>query len=269
MITEILWKSLKEAFNPKRFSYFFLLYLIFSACALIFSRPVLAALPALLSLQFTDSQIAVVMLNMVAMFIVFVLVVVLNVWFTGALVYGFTKKVGFDQALRYSQSLYWRMSILGFILVLIYAVSSIFKSFAFWVRLLANWIFMFSLPALIIKKDSFEQALARSFEMVKKKPIQTGVLWILLNLIRFSILFICLILVAVASFPLLSDLSDLMAMRVQTSTLENQQLAQVVNTLLNSYPLLFLIAVIISFFFSVSYVFDYACQTFYFLKMKR
>jgi len=268
MILSIILKSLRESVKPRRFLPFFLLYSIFSLSALIFAMPILSIIPSLISLQFTNAQIAVVMVNMVGLLIVFLLIVLLNIWFTGALVHGLFKNKGFAAGLNYSQKLYWQMLMLSFIIFVFSGVASLLRGFGIVITALIDLVFMFSLPAVIVKKYNFKLALTRSYNLVKNKIIETFLFWLTMHIVNFLIIFIGLFFAALIAMPLFLNIMSLLPLLTQFTTITNQQVVQVIDLILSSYPTFIVASIIGSFFMSISHVFRYASRTFYLLKFR-
>lgn len=269
MILNIILKSLNEAVKPQRFLPFFLLYFIFSLSTLIFAMPVLFMLPSFLSLQFSKIQLAVTMINIVGFFIVFLIVILLNLWFTGALVFDLFKNKGFDKALKYSQKLYWQILILSLFIFIISSFASFVRGFGIILGILIDWVFTFSLPILIIKKTNFKIALSKSYKIVRKRPIQTFVFWLAMNIVNLLIIFVTILFVTFFASPLILDIMELLPLMKIFTTITNQKAIEIINLVLISYPTLMVLALILSFFIALSHVFRYNARTYYFLKLKR
>jgi len=264
-ISEIILKSIKEMFWPRRFLPFFFLYFLFSLCVLIFTLPILQLLPSLLLLDFTKTQAAIVLVNVSGLCIVSLIVILTSLWFSGALIHDVYKKKGFDIGLKESQKKYWQLLALGFIIFLFIMLSYVFQNFSIIVRIIIDWIFIFSLPAIVIKKDSFDLALKRSWNFVKKNILETFVFLIITYFIAFVILFISTLLVVVSLFPLLWDIVAYLPLE----TIQTQTIIQIIYLIINNYPTFVLSSIILSFFLAISQVFILTSRTYYFLELRK
>jgi len=265
-VFEIMSKSLLETIKFGRFLPFFFLYFLLSISILSFLIPMLYILPSMVSPPVTGRQLAILMVNLSGSFIVFLIVILLNLWFTGALVYSLYKKKKFDFSLKYSQKFFWQMLALTFVIFLFTCLSSLLKNIGIFVTILIYWVFMFSLPSIIIKKDKFDTALVRSYDIVKKNTIRTFVFWLFVNFISFIILFVCLFLVALSTAPLLLDIAEITP-EYQPSL--SMRAFQLVSVIFENYPVLLVSATIVSFFLALSYVFIYTSRTYYFFEISK
>lgn len=269
VIIEIVIKGLSEAVNPRRFLPFFLLYLLFFTSVLVFASSLLQVLPSLILLQFTEKELAIAMVNIVALLIVFLIVIGINLWFTGALVFDLYKNKGFDLALKYSKKFYLKMIFLSFLLFLFIIFSGLFGDFSLIIRLLIDWIFMFSLVAIIIKGDGVQQALTRSYNIIRKNILKTFGFLILTYFITFLILFFSIFLVVISMYPLFLNLAEIAPAFTNLKIVSSQQLTRIIALILRSYPSLVIASVIASLFFSFANVFIYSSRTYYFLSLKK
>jgi len=265
-ILEILIKSTKKMLWPRRFLPFFLLYVLFSLCALIFLFPIFQILPSLILFGFTKIQLAIVVVNISGLAIVFLIIILTNLWFAGALAHDVHKKKGFDFGLKQVQKRYWQILALGFVLFLFFIISSLLGDFSIIARIAIDWIFMFSLPAIIIKKDSFDLALRRSYSFVRKNILETFVFHLLTYFITFVILFVSLMLVVLSLFPLFQSIIDLLPLTVEMAKIQTIQMTYLI---LSNYPSLLIASIIFSFFLAISQVFIYTSRTYYFLELKK
>jgi len=268
-IISIILKSLGESFKPKRFLPFFLLYFIFFLCVLIFSMPVLQILPLLLSLQFTETELTIMVVNLLALVIVFFITILVNLWFTGALIFDIYKDKGFDAGLKYSKKLYLQMILLGSVFFLLILASFLLDWFGIFVRIAVDWIFMFSLISIIVKKDNFETSLKRSYNIVKKDILGTFVFLVLTWLVAFLIIFFSIFLISASLSPLFLEMLDIVPPVAELETISVQRIIQITYMILRSYPAFVIASLIASIFFSIAYVFIYISRTYYFLQKKK
>ncbi|MEM7821285.1 MAG: hypothetical protein QXX38_00485 [Candidatus Aenigmatarchaeota archaeon] len=264
-IVEIITKSLKETIKLKRFLPFFLLYLLFSLCCIIFLLPTLQIMPSVLSFRQPTISAGIVIVNLSATFIIFIIVILTNLWFTGALIFDIQTNTGFDLGLKHSQKLYIRILGISFLVFVLNLLSTVLERISFVIRILIDWVFMFSIPAIIIKKDSFENAILRSYKIVRKNIIKTFVFYILVVLISSLILITGIFFSALIIFPLVSKIIK----TISFFEINRAQLAQIASLLIDNYISLILASVILSFFFSISHVFNYTSKTKFFLKYLR
>ena len=269
MILSIVLKSLKESIKPRRFLPFFLLYFIFCLSVLIFALPILSVIPSMLSLQFTNAQIAIAMVNILGLMIVFAMVVLLNLWFSGALVYSLYKNKKFNASLQYSQKLFWQMFALSLTLLIFTGFTYLVKVFGTFLQAIVDIVFMFSLPILIIKRSNFKVALVKSYNIVRKNLLRTFLFWVIMHIVNLAIIILGIFFITLSSVTLLMNIMTLLPMMTELTTVTAVEVTQIVNLIVASYPTLILIAAIGSFFMSLSHVFRYASRTFYFLKAKK
>jgi len=268
-IIEVVIKSLGEAINPRRFLPFFVLYLLFFTSVLVFTSSLLQVLPSLILVKFTEKELTVAMFDVFALLTVFLIVVGINLWFTGALVSDLYKDKGFDAGLKYSKKIYLKMIFLSFLFFLFIIVSGLFGDFGLIIRLLIDWVFMFSLVAIIIKGDGVQQSLIRSYNIIRKNVLKTFGFLILTYFITFVILFFCLFLVVISLYPLFLNLAEIVPAFTDLQTVSSQQLVRIIALVLRSYPSLVIASVIASLFLSFANIFIYSSRTYYFLSFKK
>lgn len=268
-IAEIILKSLRESVKPKRFLPFFLLYFLFFLCIIIFSIPTLQLLPSIIFLEFTAEELTIVVLNILALLAVFLIVCLVNLWFTGALIFDVYKNKGFDFGLKYSKSLFPQMVLLSFIIFLFVIVSSLFRELAIIVRIIIDWVFMFSFTSIIIKKDKFDAALTRSYNIVKKDLVRTITFLIMTYLISFAIFLFAVFIIAFSMFPLSLTLLEFTVTADQLQSIPKQRLIQIIGLIFKSYPAFIVVSIVTSLFFSIAYIFIHISRTYYFLQKKK
>ena len=268
-ITEIVLKSLEESVQPKRFLPFFLLYFLFSLCILIFSIPALQVLPSIILLEFTMTDLTIVAVNVLALLVVFLIVCLVNLWFTGALIFDVHKNKGFDKSLKHAKSLFSQMALLSLIIFLFAIVSNLFREFGIIVKIVIDWVFMFSLVSIIVKKDKFDTALTRSYNIVKKDLVKTIAFLVITYFISIAIFLFAVFAIAFAMAPLSLTLMEIMPISGQLQVIPKQRLVQIIALIFRSYPAFILISIIASLFFSIAYVFIHISRTNYFLQKKK
>jgi len=269
-ILNIIARSFKETFKPKRLLPFFLLYFLFSICFLIFFMPILSISPFLLTLKYTSQQLALVSVNFAALFIIFILIFLLSLWFMGALIFDVWTGKGFELGLNYSKKLYWQILALSIILIIIAGILSFLDIFGIILQVFVTWFFIFALPSIIVKKDSFELALMRSFSIVRKNLLRTFTFFLFISFISSVLLFSSVFLAIAAASPLISSLSYMLKV-ISTSSqyLSQAELVQLVGLLMNSYPIFFVVGIIVSLFFAFSHVFVLTTETYYFIELTK
>lgn len=268
-ITEIIIKSLGEAVKPRRFFPFFILYLLFFISALVFTNSILQVLPSIILLQFTEMEITVVMFNMIALLLIFLMLIGVDIWFTGALVYDLYKNKGFDAGLRYSKKFYLKIIFLSSIIFIFVILSGLFGGFGIIIRLLVDWAFMFSLAAIIIKGDDVQLALTRSYNIVRKNLVKTFGFLIFAYFIVFLILVLCMFLVTISLYPLFLNLTETLTTITDFQTISSQQLLEIIALIPRSYPSFIISSIIASLFLSFTTVFIHVSRTYFFLSFKK
>lgn len=267
---EVVSKSLKETLSLKRVLPFFLLYSIFSTCSLILFMPILSVSPYLFSLKYSSNHLAVVAINLLAIFIVFLLVVLVDLWFSGALIFDVWKKKGFDKGLEYSKKRYPNLLALGIIFAIFGAILYFLGEIGSLVQLLITWLFIFALPAIIVKKDSFDLAIARSFHVVKKNFLRTFVFFLLIVAFTYFFIFASAFLSFFFAAPIISKFVYLLRVISTTSySISQPELIQMVGLLMENYSFFFVIGFIISLFYAFSRVFALTAETYYFLELTK
>lgn len=271
-ILEVIAKSFIESFMPKRLLPFLLLYLLYSFCFLILFMPILSVLPFLATYKYSPQQISLVEINGTALTIVSIIVLLLNLWFTGALTHDVFSGKGFDEGLKYTRKFYWQLLALFVVLALVVAIS-LFLPFeiSLIVVFLIGWFFIFSIPSIIIKKDSFEIGITRSLNTVRKNMKKTFLFGILTYFIASLIFYFSIFFVVLTTFPLAERFLLVMVLSfsgVQDPALEGE-LIQAVGFIMNSYPSLIAVSVVFSLFASFSYVFLFSAKTNYFLELSK
>jgi len=250
---------------PRRFLPFFLLYLIFSLSLLIFLLPILSRVPSLYTSP-SSVDIQIFYANFAGMAIVLIATVLVNIWFSGALIWDIKSKKGFEKCLNYSKKIYLQMFALYLVICILLLFTFFLKNFSIIFQILIDWIFIFALPAVVIKKDSFDFALARSFSLVKKKVFSTFSFWALTRFIIFIIFLFSLFISTAILLPIFSELRFVIS---STQTFQSYEVTRAISLILQNYHLLVIEAIVVSFFISIMYVFNLISKTYYFLEISK
>jgi len=201
-----------------------------------------------------------------------------NLWFTGALIDDIKSKRGFERALRKVKSVFWQMLLLSsVIMMLFFIISTLFRQLALFLFLVVDILFFFALPAVVIKKDSFDKALARSYGIVKKSFLEFLAFWLLRGFLMLVILFVLFFFLALTLSPIALRAVPDLASRVEALEMREFSSTQVSDTvatriaiaLLGNYPVVFSALAVLSFFLAIHHCFNYLSKTYYFLELTK
>ena len=269
-IIEIIIRSFGESLKPKRFVPFFLLYLIFSAVVLIFFNSLLQILPSVILSNSSEKENATFMFNMFALLATVIIFGLVSIWFNSALIFDVYKKKGFNSSLKYSKKVYLKVLFFHIIIILLLGVlTSMIGGLGFIMMLAIDWILMFSMISLVIKEDSVQEAMIRSYSIVRKNLLNTLVFFILTIFIVFVIMFICIILTTFSMFPIFKAISEAVPDFNNSGTLSSEQIAIVIYAVLPNFPSFVIASIIASLFLSFANVFILTSKTYYFLSFKK
>ncbi|MEM5790985.1 MAG: hypothetical protein QXP77_02975 [Candidatus Aenigmatarchaeota archaeon] len=263
-IIEVILKSLKEAFDAKRFLPFFLLYLIFSLISLIFLLPIISRAPSFLA-NSSSLDFQIFYSCLAGILIAFIATLLINIWFSGALVFDIKMKKGFEKCLNPSKNIYPQIFALCLVISILVLVTFFLREFSFLFQILIDWIFLFAFPAVIIKKDSFDFALGRSFNLVKKNIFTTFSFWALTRFIIFLIFLFSLFISTIVLFPIFYELKDLLYTFSQG--VKSYNIVSTSSIVLRNYPILILEAFVVSLFLSLMHVFNLISKTYFFMEI--
>jgi len=266
MIIEVILRSLKEAFDLKRFLPFFLLYLIFSLISLILLLPLIARAPSLFANP-SSLDFQILYLSLAGIIIALIATLLINIWFSGALVFDLKMKKGFEKCLNFSKKIYPQIFALCLVISILVLITFFFREFSFILQLLIDWVFLFAFPAVIIKKDSFDFALGRSFNIVRKNIFATFSFWALTRFIIFLIFLVSIFISSIVLFPIFYEVRDLYYAFSQGAKISNVVSASKI--VLKNYPLLILEAFVISLFLSLMHVFNLISKTYFFVEITK
>jgi hypothetical protein len=161
------------------------------------------------------------------------------------------------------------MLALSFVLLVFTGFTYLVRVFGAVLQVIIDFVFMLSLPIIIIKRSNFKVALTKSYNIVRNKLFETILFWITMHIVNLVIIIVGIFFITVPSAQLLINIMTLLPMVTQLTTVTAVEISQIVNLIVASYPALILIAAIGSLFMSLSHVFRYASRTFYFLKTKK
>lgn len=259
-ILKVISKSLRESFRPKRFLPFLLLYMLLSVSFLALIYPLMKSLPSILIGLQTWSAILSFLFLASTVFLIGILV---NLWFTGALIHNAVSNKTFGKSLHYSKELFWQIIILSFVIFLLEMFSFLLGFFSFIAQLLIGLIFFFSLPVLVIKKHTFDEAMKKSFDVVKRNLLKTILFIISTRIVILIIMFVSFFFIVLTLTPVFQDMKSINMVLIQAA------INEFVDTILRNYPLLLATSVVASFFFAIIHVFDYLSRTYYFLELSK
>ncbi len=265
-IAKILKKSLRESIRPKRFLPFFLLYLFFSLGFLFLLMTILQKFPSLVVEGFQANALSLLTVNITAIIVIITLVALLNLWFTGALIYSSIANKGFDAALKYSQKVFWQLLFFHIAFLLLTVIVGIIPILGSLFQIAIDVAFFFSIPAIVIKKDAFQVSMTRSYAIAKNNLSRTFFFWLSVKIIGVLIFIISLFLIMIPLTPLLTELSNTFILQ---RTLSTEQVLQLASSILNNYTSLLAACILASFFIAVIHVFNYLSRTYYFQELKK
>lgn len=266
-ILSVLSRSLREMLWPRRFLPFFLLYFLFSTSTFILLLPwlnVITRESAVLGPCLFVSPILLLFL--------LILVALVDLWFTGALIYDVKTKKGFEKGLKEAKKIYSPLFLTGLVIFLFFCLSLLFGRFAFIIQILIDVGFFFALPAVVVEKEGFEKGLRRSYNLVKKTPLQTLIFWLLSRFLLFIIFIVSLFFIALTVSPIIFNVipvGELQSLRTMNITISNKLGVRMVSSVLQNYPIVLLAAGVISFFLAVCHCFDYMAKTYYFIELAK
>ncbi|HKZ45482.1 MAG TPA: hypothetical protein VJ343_02140 [archaeon] len=268
-IAEIIAKSLGVALDTRKFLPFFFLYLLFFISSLIFTNSMFQVMPPIILGTSTGTEISILIIDMVALFVLVILLFGANIWFSGALVFELHKGKGFRAGLKYSRKLYWKFALLAVIVLILFMVASFFGNLGFIVDFLIGWVLMFSFVSIAINGDDVQKAMTRSYDIIRKNIFKTIVFFAAALFVTFIILLIGTILVGISLYPLFFSLSEIAPPSLDPQTLTAGEVNRMFSMLLQNHPLFVMASVMASFFLSLANVFILASKTYYFLSFKK
>lgn len=264
-ILSVMFRSLKEMFWPRRFLPFFLLYfsILIAAFPIVASILSSLAFPTLAGTQF-------LLAGLVLLIVEFVILALMQIWFTSALVYDIKTKRGFSRGLRETKKLYLHMLLFFLVLGLMTGVVSYAGSLSVILNFIVLWFFAFTVPILIIERKSFDRAMSRSFELVRRKMLDTFVFWLVLNFTRIVILFFSIIFGTLILAPLIVGVISVQDLEsLQYSTDYFTTVVSIFLSIFSNYPLAVSTIAVASLFVSIIHVFKYLGITYYFVEISR
>ncbi|MFH7860712.1 MAG: hypothetical protein QW602_01800 [Candidatus Aenigmatarchaeota archaeon] len=266
---EIYKKSLADSLKFKRVFPFFTLYFISSFISLFFLLPLISILPNFLILKLTQENLNLILINSSILVAISFIVFVFNCWLSGALVYDVWRKEGLNAGLKFSKKLLPQILGLFFFLTFINLFLYFFGSFGLLLRFLVSFVFLLSLPSIVINREDFLEAMKRSYSLVIKNLLTSFLFWLFLYLIYFSILFSSFFLVILSLSPLFSQIVFVYQIFSTYGELSQAGLIQIIGLITNNPERITVALAVLSFFLSYSYVFLTTAKTYYFLFLTR
>ena len=266
-IPNILGRSLRQGFLTKKFLPLFVLYFVFLTILLTFIRPVLKILPEILSSEFTSFSLATVGITFTTLFILFLIVLFINIWFVGALSFQAYSNKKFRFCLKRSRQFYWRLACLSFLSILIGILTYEFSFIGNILRIIFDLILFFALPIIVIKNYSFISSIRESFQLFSKNIFRTVIFWVPLLLIMILIFFTLSFIIAAISTPIL--MKSLSSISSIDAVSDKQVWTQIIGVVLENYPLLYFISIIVSYFTSAAYTSYIFARTNFYLEISK
>lgn len=264
-VLSVLTRSMREMFWPRRFLPFFLLYMLFTLSAYLALTPILA-----LATGVNIAWMATMAVwGIVVLIVIFIGCALTHLWFTGALIWDAKCNCGFSKALKHSRGVYLQMFLVLFVMLCLVGLTMFFQDFSLILQFLIGWVFLFSLPAVVINGYKFEIGLKRSYEIVRSKAIQTLVFFVLRNIVLFAIMIAGLIVVTLSLAPVI--LGSIPVNQLQylssSSDLAESMALQFMANILNNYPYVLISSIFVAFFGAIFQVFDSLSRTYYYLEV--
>jgi len=266
-ILRIVAKSFSESVQLCRFLPFFLLYLVLLFTAAIFMIPIIKISPSIFTSDISKIISGAVAINLMPILIVLTIVIFANLWFVGALVYNIQTGKNFDESLKYSSSIYWHLLAFS-LFAIIFTLLTYFAQFGLIFGLIFDIIFFVSIPAIIMEKN-FLKGIKSSFDLMKKRFLQTVLIWIVVSVINLILFFALLFSIASIFAPLLANFFTMNPYMNTSKAFSTEQYVQLAGFILNNYHYVFLSCIISAFFFSVMAVFTYTSKTYFFLSISK
>jgi hypothetical protein len=263
-ILRVVLRSLQEMFWPKRFLPFLVLFFTLGIAAYLLILPII-------TLFFNSELVATtatfLLVDMGILFFVFLFGLLVNLWFTAALIESIKSRGDFTSSLTKVKKSYLQLIALGVVFVLLCLVSNIFGTYNNLARLLLDCVLLFSMPAVVLGAVSFEKGIKKSFEIFRKKFLETVAFWFINRFILFVIFFIGIVILSLSMAPLIA--STMTIEEIQEMSTSTATMLQVVEMVTGNFPLMLLMILIASFFVSIMIVFDYTSRTYYFLELTK
>jgi hypothetical protein len=191
---EVLSGALKFSIQPKRWLPFFILDTVFflAATAVILSN--FNQLLTFLMSAASNPAAAVAFVGYAALLFVGLIVwALIRLWISGAIVHQSVKPKEIGQSWHVAKSRY--LSLLGVSIVvgLISWIVGIVPFIGWILSIIVGLMFFFVVPAVIVKRLSFDNSLRDSYHIFRKNPLQVFFIWLVIAIISLVITGIFLI----------------------------------------------------------------------------
>jgi hypothetical protein len=263
-ILRVVLRSLQEMFWPKRFLPFLAMFFALGVAAYLLFLPIISLV---LNPSLIVAAATFLLVDMGILFIIFLFGLLVNLWFTAALIESVKSKKDFTSSLTKVKKSYLQLIALGLVLILLCLASNIFGAFSNLARLILDCVLLFSMPAVVLGAVSFEKGLRKSFDIFRKKFLETVAFWFINRFILFILFFIGIIILSLSMAPLIA--STMTLEEIQGMSTSTPLMLRVIEMVTGSLPLMFLMILISSFFVSIMIVFDYTSRTYYFLELTK
>jgi hypothetical protein len=263
-ILRVVLRSLQEMFLPKRFLPFLVLFFTLGIAAYLLILPIITLV---FNPELIVAAATFLLVDMGVLFFVFLFGLLVNLWFTAALIESVKSKKDFASSLTKVKKSYLQLIALSIVFVLLCLASNVLGDYNNLARLILDCVLLFSMPAVVLGAVSFEKGIRKSFDIFRKKFLETVAFWFINRFMLFIIFFIGIIMLSLSMAPLIAStmtLEEIQGMSTSTTTM-----LQVVKMVTGSIPLMLLMILISSFFVSIMIVFDYTSRTYYFLELTK
>lgn len=268
-IVEILKRSLEKSLKPKRFLPFFMLYFIFSLTLLVLIYDLLPSLQSIIMMIPSELDLQKIMVDSVLIIIASIIMLVISTLLNGALIFGLSKGKGFSNSIGPARRFFLRMTFFACLIATINILSSFLGDFSIIISFVAGWVLMFSMVSIVVRDDSLNKSLQRSYAIVRKNMGKTFVFYAISILIFFLILIVGLAFVDISLFPMFSRIEQYFPDPASWADFSSAQGVTAVSVVLEQYPYFILASAVASLFLAIASVFMQASRTYYFLSFKK
>jgi len=267
LLLKIVKNSFIESLRFDRFFYFFFLNMFFGMSALLLLMPVINQLPEMLLWdQVTPwAFVVVVILTFLGIAVQF-----FHIWFEGALVHLIArKKNNFGASLNYTKRVFWQLVAFAIIFFVIRMVINSVPYVQTIGMFVAAWVLMFTVPFIVLKRDSADIAAMKSFDFVRDHWFDTLMLALAISIVTL-VVFTFFILFSVSTFlsPLLVDMSSYISTSV-SATPTTQEMISLINVFRSHQFGLLGLILVFSLYMAITKVFGLTVRTVYLMRKKR
>jgi hypothetical protein len=268
-VVEILKRSLEKSVKPKRFLPFFVLYFIFSLALLAIIYDLLPPLQNIIMMSPSELDLQKIIVDSVLIIIASIIMLVVSTLLNGALIFGLSKGKVLSDSIGPAKRFFWKMTFFAGLIAVINILSTFLGDLSLIISFIAGWVLMFSMVSIVVRDDTLNKSLRRSYEIVRKNVGKTFVFYIISLLIWFLILIVGLVFVDISLFPMFSRVEQFFPDPASWADFSSAQSVTAIGVVLEQYPYLILASAVASLFLAIASVFIQASRTYYFLSFKK